>query len=236
MTRTICFRLECSWRFRGAMALALLLGGVVPAAAQEVEANAEVSSQPSSRAAAWNPPAAEEAKRINERSDAPPRVRIGLRLTPFKKVVTKARDGSTETRYIPAEPLRHTLRARLNKTNHFFVGEWHVETVPTKWVRKSRRYEVRLNVYRRYGAFGQLEEKLGFVDLAGVLDEQEDGLFVLIGVARKRLRDKFQNPSLDIVAGFSPPEKPREVAKGPASVPIPEPPVGNSEAILRGRF
>lgn len=186
----------------------------------------------------WLAPDTATAKQINEHNKLPPQVRIGLRLTPFKKITTKLRDGSDETRFLPAEPLRHTLRARLNKTNHFFVGEWHIETVPTKWINKTRRYEVRLNVYRRFGAFGQLEESLGSVDLAGVLEQQEDRLFVLLGVARKRLRDKFQNPSLDIVAGFSAPEKPQQVAKGAASAIIPESPsgVGGDGAILRGRF
>lgn len=186
----------------------------------------------------WLAPDAASAKQINERSQLPPQVRIGLRLTPFKKVTTSARDGGKETRFLPAEPLRHTLRARLNKTNHFFVGEWHIETVPMKWINKTRRYEVRLNVFRRYGAFGQLEESLGSIDLAGFLEQQDERLFVLIGAARKRLRDKFQNPSLDIVAGFSAPEKPREVAKGPVSSTIPDQPTSGAAggAILRGRF
>lgn len=156
--------------------------------------------------AKWMPPEPEQAKVINEKDKAlgPARVRIGLRLTPFKKVVTRGRDGTTDTRYVPGEVLRHTLRARLNKTNHFFVGDWHVESVPTRWIKKSRRYEVRLNFYRRYGAFGQLEENVGSVDVVGVLDEQEDNVHVLLGVGRKRLRDKFGSPYVDVVAGFSP--------------------------------
>lgn len=257
MTGTTCVGPCHVWRRILASGLVLCaLFARVPSSLAENQDNAEIGGQATSppspseslskptpqpevgaRSATWNPPSPEAAQRINQETNAAPRVRIGLRLTPFKKVVTRARDGGSETRFIPAEPLRHTLRARLNKTNHFFVGEWHIETIPTKWVRKSRRYEVRLNIYRRFGAFGQLEETLGSVDLAGVLDEQGDRLFVLIGTTRKRLRDKFQNPSLDVVAGFTKPEKPREMAKGPGNVNIPEPPVGsNADAILRGRM
>lgn len=182
------------------------------------------------------PPGKEETKKVNANSSDAPRVRIGLRLTPFKKLVNKGREGAGEVRFIPAEPLRHTLRARLNKTNHFFVGEWHIETRPTLWIAKTRRYEVELHVFRRYGAFGQLEENIGVVPLSGVLDEQEDKLFVLLGVARKRLRDRFNNPYLDVVAGFGPQEARPEVAKGPSYTTIPEPPGQHTNAILKGRF
>src|SRR5947208_449315 len=91
--------------------------------------------------AQWLPPTPEGARKVNEKAAQPAKVRLGLRLTPFKKVTTRGRDGAVETRYVPVEPLRHTLRARLNVTNHFFVGEWHIETVPTKWVKKTRHYE-----------------------------------------------------------------------------------------------
>lgn len=152
----------------------------------------------------WMAPQSEQVKALNQQAAMPARVRIGLRLTPFKKVVTRHADGSTETRFIPGEPLRHTLRARLNQGNHFYVGDWHVETIPTKWIQKTRRYEVQLNLYRRYGAFGQLEENVGSVVLSGDLEEQADGVHVLVGVVRQRLRDKFGNPYLDVIAGSQP--------------------------------
>ena len=152
----------------------------------------------------WMAPQSEQVKALNQQAAMPARVRIGLRLTPFKKVVTRHADGSTETRFIPGEPLRHTLRARLNQGNHFYVGDWHVETIPTKWIQKTRRYEVQLSLYRRYGAFGQLEENVGSVVLSGDLEEQADGVHVLVGVVRQRLRDKFGNPYLDVIAGSQP--------------------------------
>jgi hypothetical protein len=135
----------------------------------------------------------------------PAKVRIGLRLTSFEKIVARGEGGATETRFVPMEPLRHVLRARLNKMNHFYVGDWHVQTEPTKWVRKTRAYEVRLSIYRRYGAFGQLEEQVGTVDLAGVLTPQPENVFVLNGVARQRLRNRFGQPVLDVVAGYGGP-------------------------------
>lgn len=191
--------------------------------------------------ARWIAPEPAEAKVINEQSSAPAKVRIGLRLTPFKKVVTRGRDGTAETRYVPGEALRHTLRARLNKTNHFFVADWHVESVPMKWVQKTRRYEVRLNIYRRFGAFGQLEESVGSVDVQGVLDEQKDNVHVLLGVGRKRLRDKLGNPLADVVAGFAPggttPKEPKLSQRdaSPSRAPV-EAPATFDGHLVPGRF
>jgi hypothetical protein len=189
--------------------------------------------------AKWIPPQQEEARDINAKANAVPRVRIGLRLTPFNKVMTREKDGKVSSRFVPSEPLRHTLRARLNQPNHFFVGEWHIESKPLKWVQKSRRYEVRLSIYRRYGAFGQLEENVGYVDLAGVLDEQENNVHVLIGVARARLRDKFQNPLLDVVAGFAPGTTKQGPTISQQKAParrVPDAPMESNEALIRGRF
>ena len=199
-----------------------------------------MSDAPPAKQAKWIAPQPEAAKAENVRNDQPVRVRIGLRLTPFKKLLGKQKEGAPETHYVPMEPLRHTLRARLNKPNHFFVGDYHVETKPLKWVRKSRRYEVQLDLYRRYGAFGQLEEFIGSVNLNGVLEEQEDKVFVLLGTARQRFRDKFGSPVIDLVAGFQPggpvPTGP-EISQTEKATHAPaEPPAGTSGPIIRGRF
>lgn len=204
----------------------------------EPEVNAAVSNVPKAK---WLAPEAAEANVINEKSAMPAKVRIGLRLTPFNKVITRNRDGTVDTRYVPGEALRHTLRARLNKVNHFFVGDWHIESVPLKWIQKTRRYEVRLNVYRRYGAFGQLEESAGTMDLSGVLEEQQDNVHVLLGVARKRMRDSMGQPLVDVVAGFGPgtvPPKGPSISKNepsPATAPAVAPATFDGE-LIRGRF
>lgn len=171
-----------------------------------------------------------------------PRVRIGLRLTSFIKVVQRESNGQQSTRFVPAEPIRHTLKARINGINHFFVSDWHIETKPLKWIKKTGRYDTRLTFFRRYGAFGQLEESVGSVDLAGTLDLEKDQVYVLIGVVRQRLRDKLGSPYLDVVAGFSPPPPPppkvfdlSKVDRRPPPGPA-EPPPEYSGELIRGRF
>lgn len=145
---------------------------------------------------------------------AQPRVRIGLRLTTFVKTMSKGAQGKTLESYVTREPMRHTLRARLNKVNHFYLGSWHVETTPLKWMRETRRYDIRLSLYRRYGAYDLLEELIGHVDLSGVLEQQEENIYVLKGSVRERIRDKFGFPLLDVVAGYEP-QGPVSTGQGP---------------------
>jgi hypothetical protein len=191
--------------------------------------------------AQWQAPKSENAKVVKKESDEPARVRIGLRLTPFKKVTTRNKDATTSSRFIPIEPIRHTLRARLNKPNHFFIGEWHIETKPVTWIKKTRKYQVQLSVHRRFGAFGQLEDFVGNVTLDGVLDEGENNVHVLLGVARQRLRDKFGHPVLDVVAGFAPGAQTKgsisakDHLSGRAASPA-VPPTNYSGSLIRGRF
>lgn len=203
--------------------------------AQEATAMGPASDDSKSR---WTPPPVDQVKAVNSQLNVPAKVRIGLRLTPFKKVVTRHPDGSTETQYIAAEALRHTLRARLNQANHFYVGEWHVVTAPVKWVQKTRHYEVQLQLNRRYGAFGQLEENVGSVLLSGVLEEQEDHVHVLIGAVRQRLRDKFGNPYLDVVAGSQAAPQPSAQAAPAAASPhkAASAQMGTPAATGQGRF
>ena len=189
----------------------------------------------------WQTPSNQDTSRITlqpKKAKAPARVRLGLKLTPFHKVVNIIK-GKKHAQFVPDNVLRHTLRARLNKINHFFVSDFHIETKPLKWIKKNRRYKLRLTIYRRFGSFGQLEEKIGSMDLAGVLEEQDQNIFILYGSAAKRLRDKFGHPVLDIVAGFRPGEtaRARTAQKAPARRPVPRrAPANSTNSAIRGRF
>jgi hypothetical protein len=131
---------------------------------------------------------------------APARVRIGIKMSDFKKV-RQIQGGKGKTQYLVNRTVNHTLRARIDTMNHFFFEDFHVETKPIKWIRKIMEYSVKIRVYQRYGSFGQLEEKLGSLALTGKLTEQDPGIFVLEGVKAKRFRNKFAHPVLDLVVG-----------------------------------
>lgn len=153
-------------------------------------------------------------------SREPARVRIGFRMAVYEPVVVRNRTGASSTRYLRRNPIQHTLRARVEQINHFYVGEWHIETIPQKVVNQTRRYEVRLNFYRRFGDAGDVEEKVGSLDLGGFLEEQDkqSRLFVLQAYRETQFRDPLGNPIADVVAGYRPnPDPPAMLSKGETS-------------------
>ena len=165
-----------------------------------------------------------------------PRVRIGVKLTPFQlKAGTK---NAKKPQFVKAQTVRQTLRARIDRENHFFVGDWHIQTKPVTWVKRSRSFTVRMDVYRRYGAFGQLEEKVGSLDVKGVLHRQDSNLYVLKGASRKRFRNKFGHPILDLVAGSGKVEaRQGRVATGaPPKASFKQLPKNSTQPYIRGRF
>jgi hypothetical protein len=199
---------------------------------------AESTMSTGSRWQSASPQDTRSLKKKPEKATAPARVRIGLKLTPFNKVVNITK-GKKNTQFVPENILRHTLRARLNKVNHFFVSDFHIETRPLSWIKKNRKYKLRLNIYRRYGAFGQLEEKVGSMDIAGILEEQDKNIFILYGSNAKRLRNKFGQPVLDIVAGYRPGETAgaRTATKSKGKRPTPRKKPNNAQgSSIRGRF
>jgi len=132
------------------------------------------------------------------------RVRIPLVLTPYKSVATKGVAGEDGATTIPQIAEQHVLRARIDKPNQFYVGDFRVETNPKRLMKKTGRYVIQLDVFRRYGEFGQLEELMGSVDLVGVLRKQEANVYVLDGVGKRKFRDKRGLAMLDVTAGVLP--------------------------------
>ena len=205
------------------------------------------ASVPQKKANRWLPPQVQSPRSPGaDQTQASPmhspaRVRIGLKLAAFKKKPIRQKTGPTQFQFVQLSPLRHTLRARMNRVNHFFVGSYHIETKPLKWVRQSRRYAVKLKIYRRYGAFGQLEEYLGDVDVNGVLKEHQGRVYNLYGSAHKRFRNKWDQPILDVVAGYRPGPAARHVSQNDSlqhrSPPPPAAAVGSQpNPAVRGRF
>jgi hypothetical protein len=140
------------------------------------------------------------------------RVRIPLTLKTWNDVETRATDGSSRKSRIAGKAVAQVLRARIERANDFYLGDWRVQTTPVRWLKRSNQYQVRLEVFRRHGDAGQLEESLGSVTLTGVLDKQDDGLFMVHGTARRIFRDKSGEPVLDMEAGMHPQDEERGTA------------------------
>lgn len=129
------------------------------------------------------------------------RVRIPLTLQSWTTVSTKGRDGSNLDSRIAQKPVSHVLRARLEKPNDFYVGDWRIQTTPIRWLKNTGQYQVRLELYRRYGESGQIEESVGTMNLTGILQKQADGLFLLQGNAKRRFTDSMGLPLASLDAG-----------------------------------
>ena len=157
-------------------------------------------------------PALQNAKRVD-------RVRIPLRMTPYHKIQVKNKEGRIEERQIALPAMNHTLRARMERTNHFYVGSWHVESVPLKWESQERRYQVRLRFFERLGAGQDLEEYVGNVDATGILDKDGD-VFAFKGFATSEFKNPMGANLLDVEVGQSKPAK----AEPLLSKSIPTPP------------
>jgi len=134
-------------------------------------------------------------------ASATQRVRIPVTLKAWTELDARAADGKSVKTRIIGQPVNHVLRARLEKSNDFYLGDWRVQTTPIRWLRRSNQYQVKLEVFRRFGEVGQLEETMGAVTLTGILDKQDDGLYMLNGTARRVFRDKNGDPILDFDAG-----------------------------------
>ena len=129
------------------------------------------------------------------------RVRIPLTLKTWNDVETRSPDGKPSKSRIAAKPITQVLRARIERANDFYIGDWRIQTTPVRWLKRSNQYQVRLEAFRRYGEAGQLEESLGSVTLTGLLEKQNDGLYLLNGTARRVFRDRSGTPVLDLDAG-----------------------------------
>ena len=58
-------------------------------------------------------------------------VRFGIRITEFKEI-------NNHNEIIPSikNVYQHTLKGKLLKTNHFYIKNYHIETIPEEWNEK----------------------------------------------------------------------------------------------------
>ena len=134
------------------------------------------------------------------------RVRIPVTLKTWQQVSAVDSTGRETTSRIVGQPVSQILRARIERSNEFYLGILRVKTVPMRWLKNSHQYQVRLEVFQSAGQSKQAEESLGSVILTGNIKKQPDGLYILTGTARRLFRSKSGEPILDFTAGQPPVE------------------------------
>jgi hypothetical protein len=146
---------------------------------------------------------------INQRpetdADKGPQVRIAIKFTKLKPNGT---DKRGQIKFAAGDIKRHVLRARLNKINHFYLDNYHVETKPISLVKASNQVRMRLTISRTHANEKKMEELLGSIEVAGKLHKTGENLYMLRGEAGKRLLHPSGQPMVDVVAGFRASEGP----------------------------
>ncbi len=126
------------------------------------------------------------------------RIRIPLSLKGFERVPavsTGAASKDTRDVIVARRPQQFNLKARLDRLNHFYFGDWHIETTP---MGKTAMGEVimKLSLSRTYGDGHELEEHVGDLNVQGGLTRIEPGLYGFMGKAGAR----FTGRSGDLMA------------------------------------
>lgn len=160
-----------------------------------------------------------DAKQKIESMETMQRVRIPVILQAWSNITAKSRDGGKQDSRIAQKPVSHVLRARIEKTNDFYVGDWRIQTTPIRWIKATGQYQVRLELYRRYGEGGQIEENLGSVNLTGLLQKQADGLYLVHGSAKRRFTDSSGQPVASLQIGDQEEPVQTEVSKANVANP-----------------
>lgn len=128
-------------------------------------------------------------------------VRIPIELRPYEKILShKPGSELKQIEYRVIKPLRHVLRARIERTNHFYFDDWHIESVPVRWSKAERTLEVNLRIYKQYGESKELEEFIGSLKVAGVL-QGENGTYTLSSNASQRYHNKHGQPIVELNVG-----------------------------------
>lgn len=125
------------------------------------------------------------------------RVKVPLKLTLFESIVVKNREGSRRIEQKALAPVLYNFKATIDRTNHFYVADYHVETIPVKWDSASKIWTVEVNFFKRYGEGQELEESVGSLTVTGPI-EGARRLYTLQGKAKQTFNNKQGKPLLTV--------------------------------------
>lgn len=130
-----------------------------------------------------------ENKAISPEEAEHAKVRIGLKIK--------------EKSEIMQEELKHVLRASAMKSNHFYIGPWHILSKPREWNRHHRAFSIELTFFRLFGKNHEVEEKAGSLTIRGRLYGDKSP-YTLHGVTHEMFKDKQGKIMAEITAGYHP--------------------------------
>ena len=125
------------------------------------------------------------------------RVRIGLHLTEYKKVLVRGASGKSYEKYAPSVTHKNVYRAKLTHKNHFHRGAWHIVTEPQSWDNQKNTFKGKIRFYRKFGELSNLEEEVGVVGVNGKLLGSKP-VYSLSATTEEIFKDKHGNPKLSV--------------------------------------
>lgn len=107
--------------------------------------------------------------RLPKKPEKEAKVRIGVSLTPYQKVIVKDSYGVNQIRFTKAKTILRNIRTQIAKRSHFYIDEWHLETIPISWDKSTKKLSYDIKLSKRYGNRRQLEEFIGSIKVSGIL-------------------------------------------------------------------
>lgn len=129
------------------------------------------------------------------------KLRLPINLVPYKKVVLQDQYGKNNTHFVPHVSMVNTLRARLDRTNHFYLDQYHITTTPQSWNKENGEFSMTVTIHRTFGANQQIEEQMGNIKLNGQLVGGPD-VYRFIANAKQTYYSKKREPLLDVQIGW----------------------------------
>ncbi len=143
------------------------------------------------------------------------RVRVPIKLTSYEQVLVQNQHGVRRIEAKALAPADYNLRATINRTNHFYLSDWHIESVPMQWEKDQKMWKAELKFYKRYGQEQELEEYVGTLPISGrLLGEPKDKVYKFSAQSRQQFNNKRGSPLLIIEVGRNLSEPKGNVAKG----------------------
>ncbi|SMF54979.1 hypothetical protein [Pseudobacteriovorax antillogorgiicola] len=125
------------------------------------------------------------------------RVRLGVKLVPYKKLVVTDKGGVNRIGFAKTSPLKRNLRSRIERSTHFYIDRWHIELQPKAWDKASMTLKYRVRLYKQYGQSRDLEEQIGYTDVAGIL-EGSRFVYNFKGTTAIKFKNKSGQPIVEL--------------------------------------
>ncbi len=128
------------------------------------------------------------------------RLRIPLTIKGFERVPAAGSGGAANGArdvIIPRRAQNFNLKARMDRPNHFYFGDWHFETLPTGKT-PSGEVQFKMSLSRTFGEGGELEEHVGDMDLRGGIARSEPGVYEFMGKSGARFTGRSGDALVEI--------------------------------------